>query len=59
MCVRACARLAQVVLSEKMRFAIVAVPLLWQTYAALLLLCTSLGVQDVVTLLMAAPDLVT
>ena len=48
-------RAADVLLSEKMRFAVVAVPLLWIGYAAALLLATPLELQDVLTLLMAAP----
>ena len=42
-------------LSEKMRFAVVAVPLLWFLYALCLYLFTSLQLQDVLTLLMVAP----
>ena len=44
-----------VVLSEKLKFALVAVPLLWLSYAALLSYATPLSRQDVVTLLMFAP----
>ena len=38
-----------------MKFAVVAVPLLWLSYAGLLLSTTTLHLQDVVTLLMVAP----
>ena len=44
-----------VLLSEKLKFALVAVPLLWLSYAALLLLATPLSLQDVLTLLMVMP----
>ena len=44
-----------VVLSEKIKFAIVAVPSLWLTYATLLFFGTSFSLQDVLTLLMVAP----
>jgi len=48
-------RAHDVLLSEKMRFAVVAVPLLWLFYAMALRLLTPLPSQDVLTLLMAAP----
>jgi hypothetical protein len=48
-------RANDVLLSEKMKFAIVAVPLLWIFYAVLLLLYTQFHLQDVLTLLMVAP----
>jgi len=48
-------RAHDVVLSEKMRFAVIAVPVLWLAYAVLLLCATRLQLQDVLTLLMAAP----
>jgi len=44
-----------VLLSEKMKIAIVGVPTLWAAYAALLLLATSMQPRDVLTLLMVAP----
>lgn len=44
-----------VVLSEKIKFAIVAVPALWLSYAAMLLAGTTFSLQDVITLLMVAP----
>ena len=44
-----------VLLSEKMKFAIVGVPLLWLSYAAVLLLATPMRLQNVLTLLMVAP----
>lgn len=44
-----------VLLSEQMRFAVVAVPLLWMAYAVALRMLTPLLAQDVLTLLMAAP----
>jgi len=44
-----------VLLSEKMKFAIVGVPLLWLSYAAVLLVATPMRTQDVLTLLMCAP----
>ena len=46
---------SDVVLSEKIKFAIVAVPALWLTYATVLLIATPLHLQDVLTLLMLAP----
>jgi len=48
-------RAHDVLLSEKMRFAIVAVPMLWLTYALVLLMATPVQLQDVLTLLMATP----
>jgi len=48
-------RAHDVLLSEKMRFAIVAVPILWLTYALILLMATPVQLQDVLTLLMATP----
>uniref|UniRef100_A0A7S2BZ48 Uncharacterized protein n=1 Tax=Haptolina brevifila TaxID=156173 RepID=A0A7S2BZ48_9EUKA len=44
-----------VLLSEKMKFAIVGVPLLWLSYAAVLLGFTTMQTEDVLTLLMVAP----
>ena len=44
-----------VVLSEKIMFAIFAVPMLWLSYAALLYYLTPLELPDVMTLLMVAP----
>jgi len=46
---------SDVVLSEKIKFSLVAVPLLWLSYATLLLLATPLSRSDVLTLLMVAP----
>jgi hypothetical protein len=48
-------RAYDVVLSEKMKFAVVGVPLLWLLYAGALLTTTSLDVSDVITLVMLAP----
>jgi len=44
-----------VLLSEQMKCAIVGVPLLWLSYAALLLIATPMATQHVLTLLMCAP----
>jgi len=44
-----------VLLSEKLKFAIVAVPLVWLSYAAMLLMATQMSLYDVMTLLMVAP----
>lgn len=44
-----------VVLSEKMKFAMVGVPLVWLSYAVLALLCSDFSVHDVMTLLMITP----
>jgi glycerol-3-phosphate O-acyltransferase/dihydroxyacetone phosphate acyltransferase len=44
-----------VLLSKKMMFSIVAVPVLWVTYAVLLLLLTSLQVKTVIVLLLCCP----
>jgi len=46
---------SDVVLSEKIKFALVAVPALWLTYAVIALVATPLHLQDVLTLLMVAP----